>query len=317
MAVPRLEYGDLSKFLASMGVASIALSLTLPWLFLREDFDLLLTTEQRSELPAASIDVIEDRVRLVRWLIDMIPAVSVILFALGVVIIGVALRLMWRSYRRQERKQILELKELENRLSASDDDDEPSDATAPIGAAGRKAAVEALKMVPELALDESLELRSASRPQRETLRKASAWADAQQRAFDAEQAFVDRMLDTCADDFQVFHNRRLGAVEYDVIAASRAGDRPDMVYDLRLVAGGTSKDRLRQLALRFSERVGYYSTETGRDAKGILVLLADDAAKAALPQLVSAINGSADIKRRQVELWLVSHDDVPTLAFPT
>jgi len=50
----KFEYSDFYKFIASAGIALISLAVIVPWLFFREPFDLLLSTNELAYLSTAS-----------------------------------------------------------------------------------------------------------------------------------------------------------------------------------------------------------------------------------------------------------------------
>jgi len=50
-SMPQLEYGDCYKFVASAGMALVAGAVAVPWLFLREPFDLTIASSKLQTLP--------------------------------------------------------------------------------------------------------------------------------------------------------------------------------------------------------------------------------------------------------------------------
>ena len=57
----KFEYSDFYKFIASAGIALIILSAFVPWLFLREPFDLFQTESGISQLTPLAQEVIATR----------------------------------------------------------------------------------------------------------------------------------------------------------------------------------------------------------------------------------------------------------------
>ena len=80
----QFEYNDLNKFFVSVGVFLIGLTFLLPWLYLRENFNLLITEDNLNTLTTISRDVIEKRQTIVSVLSYIIPTISIGSFGYGI-----------------------------------------------------------------------------------------------------------------------------------------------------------------------------------------------------------------------------------------
>lgn len=89
--IQKLEYTDLNRFLVSIGLLMIVFSVFIQWLFLRENFDLLINTEELSRLTDRSVQILTKRQSNLIFLINVLPWISTIFGLLGIcsVIIGV------------------------------------------------------------------------------------------------------------------------------------------------------------------------------------------------------------------------------------
>ncbi|HBL75142.1 MAG: hypothetical protein A2W90_05675 [Bacteroidetes bacterium GWF2_42_66] len=86
----KIEYSDLNKFLVSIGVTLIIVAFILPWLYLKEPFDLSLTQEQISKLTNEAQKIIVIRQNFILRTINYIQYLSIGLFVSGLtsIIIG-------------------------------------------------------------------------------------------------------------------------------------------------------------------------------------------------------------------------------------
>jgi hypothetical protein len=89
----KLEFGDFYKFLVSLGSVLVALSLLLPWLFLRESFNALVSVSDISELTSSGQELVSHQqssalwfVRNASWISGGFAIVGVALLTLGLVL---------------------------------------------------------------------------------------------------------------------------------------------------------------------------------------------------------------------------------------
>src|SRR5258708_37724724 len=94
--MPQLEYGDYYKFRVSIGIALIIVSFGVPWLFLREPFDLLLENAQPLRLTPTAQVLIAERQHLLARVFWVVPWFSLASFVSGFTLALVAL-FQWRA----------------------------------------------------------------------------------------------------------------------------------------------------------------------------------------------------------------------------
>lgn len=80
----QFEYTDLNKFFVSIGIFLIGLTFLLPWLFFRENFDLLIKTEEFKNLTSTAQQIILQRQTLVSYFPISILGISTISFGFGI-----------------------------------------------------------------------------------------------------------------------------------------------------------------------------------------------------------------------------------------
>src|ERR1035441_3142434 len=95
----QLEYGDFYKFVASAGIALIAGAFAVPWLFLREPFDLTIDESKVKTLTPIARGAVMHRQQIVAGILPWLPWASVLLASLGFVLIICGL-VMWSTRQR-------------------------------------------------------------------------------------------------------------------------------------------------------------------------------------------------------------------------
>lgn len=95
----KVEFSDLYKFLTSVGLIIIASSFLIPWLFMKQEIGLLISESQYNELIESSKNLTDNRISLGLFITKVIPYISGVLFALGIIISGIGL---WNWKKKQD-----------------------------------------------------------------------------------------------------------------------------------------------------------------------------------------------------------------------
>jgi hypothetical protein len=119
----KIEYSDLNKFLVSIGVTLIIVAFLLPWLYLREPFDLTLTQDQISKLTQDAQAIITIRQSFILKTISYVRFASLGLFIAGLISVVIGL---WRWIKKQqdldERERIITATHKHNYKKLTDDE---------------------------------------------------------------------------------------------------------------------------------------------------------------------------------------------------
>lgn len=92
----KFEFGDLYKFIVSLGVVLITLSILAPWMFLREPFDLFRPEAEVNALSDVARAAVIKRQYAVSFIVGFIPWFSFIGSSLGMIFISSGLK-SWRK----------------------------------------------------------------------------------------------------------------------------------------------------------------------------------------------------------------------------
>lgn len=106
------EYSDLYKFIVSFGLILIAFAILLPWLFLRESFDSLVSASDIANLTPTAQTLITHRQNVALWIVQNIVWVSAIPASLGSVSLVGGLFLWQRKQKLTDTKDELETEKL-------------------------------------------------------------------------------------------------------------------------------------------------------------------------------------------------------------
>lgn len=96
----KIEYGDVNKFLVSIGIVLIGLSILTPYLYLKEDFGLLITTSEFNEYQKPIQELILDKQQKVAFIQIIVNWIPLILSISGIALITWGLR---RWFKRQSK----------------------------------------------------------------------------------------------------------------------------------------------------------------------------------------------------------------------
>ena len=108
----QFEYTDLNKFFVSIGVFLIGLAFLMPWLFFRENFDLLIKSNDLKSYTETAQHIIGQRQLLVSYFPITILVISGLSFGSGVFLLFRGIK-GWNKAERLER----EAKELSNKMA--------------------------------------------------------------------------------------------------------------------------------------------------------------------------------------------------------
>jgi len=108
----KIDYGDINKFLVSTGLVLISLSLVLPYLYLREDFGLYITTDQIDKLNETVKQLVLARQNQVIIIQKIIPWLCSLLFCLGITSSTIGLKRWFKRQMQIDKKYDLDIQKL-------------------------------------------------------------------------------------------------------------------------------------------------------------------------------------------------------------
>jgi hypothetical protein len=247
-----LDFSDYYKFVVSLGVLLIALALLLPWLFLREAFDLQVTAEAIGRLPIESQAILADRRFLAHIAIQVIPWISTVLAGSGGVL-AVAGLARWR------RRQLVR------------DEEE--------GLQVEKLRAEIRQLTPAEVASKGVKEAEAELPQTASARDGAESSEplpkfigTVNRYLWAESLVLERLARYLPRSRRLLANVQVGDSEFDAIVQSKGRDS-DVLVEVKYASARNVWNRLDGLLPKLSGRRAVYERLTGRRGRFLLVLV--------------------------------------------
>lgn len=246
----KVEYSDLYKFLVSLGVALLSLAVLVPWLFLREPFDLLVEDSTLVKLTPRAQSLISLRQERVEQLVSWLPRFSGICLVFGVIAIVAGLILWYRKIQRHVDQQIsLNVK----KTTAEIENLTPKEIL-------RKAEIEV----------DDQDTGAPHLPDRPIARDPISVT----RLIQNEKAVARRCEECLSGRYTVLSNKRVGKDEFDLILQSEVPTRPDYVVNIKTARNLMSVSVVQSNALITNLLANSYELGTKRPAEAILLLVA-------------------------------------------
>jgi hypothetical protein len=272
--VAQLEYGDYYKFIASAGIALIAGAVVVPWMFLREPFDLALEASKIPLLTQDSQNILHARQHLISVLIYALPKVSAGLLTAGVLLTVVGL-VGWHSRQFvRDKSEDLAAKKLEEELKALSP-----------------------KQIQEKAKNEVENVEQAADETEPAPFTALTSSSLVASALAVEQAVLDKLRYAVGPFGTVSGNQRLGSVEFDAIV--RTKNSPPIIIEMKYIRKGFNRGWLTNTISNLKLRMTIYTKTINEDVSG-LVLIVIATTNSPLSQRV--IEFEADLQEMHPEL---------------
>lgn len=239
----QLEYGDYYKFIASAGIALVAGALVMPWMFLREPFDLAIETSKIALLTPDAQNIIHTRQHLIATIINYLPLASGLMGTLGVVLTGLGL-CPWRSRQSvRDKSEDLQTEKLDKELKAM--------------------SPEQIETKAENGLGNEEELEPALM----TVQSRSAVSS----VLAVEQALLGRISLCLGSSIKVMSNQRLGNVEFDAIIRAKSSKR--IILEIKYIRKGFNRGWLSETITSLAARMALYTRTFDESASGLLLVV--------------------------------------------
>lgn len=257
----KIEYGDLYKFLVSVGVALVSLAILTPWLFFREQFDLLLTQEELDKLTPLGKVIIEYRQNLVFVFIQVIPYLSAFLaiFGLGLMIAGI--RLWWiRSQKSLDEQQQISTEILRQQLRKATQEE--------VAAKSIEEATEELAQQPSLIQEQQGEVSKSETSPYDEINKVA------HKALAIEATLVEQLNKCFEKDFDVLSEQRFSDFIIDAVLLPKDPFRKSYTIEIKYTTRRLSYNWLRENALRISNKNRLYQLDVNQIPIPVLIVVA-------------------------------------------
>ncbi len=240
----QFEYNDLNKFFVSVGIFLIGLTFMLPWLYLREKFDLEVKANDLEEFTEVAQNIIGRRQNITGWLSIIVPIISIISFLTGAFLTYIGIK-GWRKLQiiLEEREELIN-KEL----------------SAKIVQLSRTEKIEKVNQ----------ELQTQDEEIKSTPNEKTTFAS---KYIEAETKFYNRINLIYQDSYKISKDIRINENEYDILYRSPLKMEKDVIFELKYsesyLRGSYFFGALNQL----TSSLNYYQQNIKSNAIGRLVFL--------------------------------------------
>ncbi|WP_336234816.1 hypothetical protein [Achromobacter dolens] len=283
----KFEFGDLYKFVVSLGVVLISLAVLAPWLFLKEPFDLFRSEAELKTVTQVARDAIQNRQEAVAFVLRFIPWFSGMAFACGVAFIYIGLK-RWLA------NQVLldEQTRIEVELKKT---------------ALRDATKDEIEASNERKADEQEAVTRATPPNRKI--NGAIYAD-------IEAKVTRRLQEIYHNKFDVEANKMIGGVELDVLLRGKAMLTKDYIIEVKYIRRGFNYGWLKESFLKSIYARTIYSQLTNRLPNSVLLIVLDQEAGAVekYSSLVTRINDEALGRKGKDVITLLRKEELDSLS---
>lgn len=257
----KFEYSDFYKFIASAGIALITLAALVPWLFLREPFDLFKSVDEISKLTPLAQRVVATRQETIQNIFNFIPLFSIASFALGLV--GLVMGgVMW--YRKTQlfldKLAELNIKNLEKQLDVSSE---------------QEIKVQHEQEIKAQLADSQETLEHEATPELDEVLKPDNVNSIVQSAIRIEKKVTGLLVSCFSDTHTILPERRLGPITFDIIMASKTS-KPDYIFEVKYIRRGFKYAWLRDNTQKIVYANRSYQQETNRPAIPVLFIVGQE-----------------------------------------
>ena len=246
----KFEYGDFYKFITSLGIVLVGLSIMIPWLFLREPFDLFIKQDELFNLTPLAQSMIANRQALLNTLLRIIPWLSGAVFLLGSIAL-VAGGYLWAN---RTQKLIDELNKLNRELLKRQLEEIPP------------AEKEAMQI-------NEVELELENSQVEDLLVKDTAVKELVKSALEVEKNIATLFSKCLSSMYDVLQNRRMGSVIFDMVLVSKDQTLYDLIVEVKYVRKGFKYGWVRDNTIKLVYSSLLYQQETNREARSMLFII--------------------------------------------
>lgn len=247
----QFEYNDLNKFFVSVGVFLIGLTFLLPWLFLRESFDLLVKAEDLNKLTITAKTIIENRQALIGTYSWLIPIISSLSFIVGIFLIYKGIK-GWRKL-----QIIIETRE---------------DLT------NKKLTLEIVKMSETEKFEKvskDIEISQKENPLIEIPREKSKenYVALTQKYLEVERKLGELIRSSVNDKFKVYQDFMIDGNAFDLLLQSPLLLDKDIVFEIKYSSSRIGGQYFHQSLQQLRSSLEYYRQKSKSKTEGRLVFI--------------------------------------------
>jgi hypothetical protein len=291
MAIDKLEYGDLHKFLASLGLGFMVSAVVVPWLFLREPFDLQVETTKLAGVTDQARELIIYRQQVALLLVRAIPWFSGALLVIGLSLMIFGL-VGWRKRQAVvDRKSDLEVVKLAKEVR-----------NIPEGDLQEKVASEGAEVEdPELAFGEG---GRNNEPQGGA------------KYGEVERLLIERITSCLEETYRIRPHQQLGRAQFDLLLQAKDERKGDLVVEVKFTSDALDWRYVRANLLKTVYLCELYGRSVGRQSIPVIYFVAPRRCliKTNIPYLERKARREAKRLDIEIGMKILEEEDLPGLS---
>lgn len=291
----KVEFSDLYKFLTSIGLIFIASAFLFPWLFMKNELGIELSTEDYNSLIEKSKELADRRIDLNLTIVKLIPWISSSLLVLGLIMVFFGLKNWKKKQDVVDETENLNLFELRTKIQSL------------------KPAEVKHKAETEIEEEFTSEMNSKSKeeivsrdPQKNTSLRDSL--------LEMENRIFQKIIDYNTFQYKPMSNVKINdGNELDILLqAYNNRKKADVIIEIKYIQQFLNMGFIRETYQKVVELYGHYTRETKRKTKVILLIVIkeDIASTEEIDRFADAIDEYRDDISNIVELYPILDKDV-------
>ena len=286
----KFEYSDFYKFITSIGIVLISLSFLIPWLFLREPFDLLQRSDDVVLLTSLAQSIIHQRQLTIQTIIKLIPIFSAVSFTSGLFILIIGSRNWYRKTQMHlDRFNELNVKSLEQQLIS--------------------VSAEVVRVRQEQEIIEDLEAENIEENENKTSSDMSDKphpVNINKLVDSAVKVEKDLavLLDSCFEDTHiVWTDRKFGNVFFDIVMTSNSliiGEH--YVFEVKYIRSGFKYSWLRDNLFKIVYASQFFQEKTNTRTVPVLFIVVSDDVKSLSNDIVKRYSEKIQIEMKDFDI---------------
>lgn len=250
----KIEFGDINKFLVSVGLVLIGLAVITPYLYLKEDFGLNIESEKILKLDSEVQKIFTTKKNQISTIQSILPWSSSILFGLGVLISGIGINRWLKRQSKIDEKFDKEIQILDIEIQASTPEEKIENAK---------------QEVQEIELAEKLES--------ETKIVSSPQTKGYEIYMEIEKNLFQLFQNMKSPNFKVYQEPKIGDRFYvDILLKANSSKFSDRIIEIKYFRNQLAISTIKNALYQLNTYISYYGANTNKQVIPILLLVYKD-----------------------------------------
>ncbi len=277
----KIEYGDLYKFISSVGIMIIISPFVIAWFFLKEPFSWMLARMELSSLSENAQNFTIIREELLLFIISNIRIYFILSILVGIFMILVGIFLWVKRQRELDRNQTL----INNKLEQELKDMSPKE----IAENQVNSIEESYEKEVSNKIDNADNLKIKSEPNFFYKSNISEYVLIEDRVYNLFYELYN-------SKYAILKNKKIAKFEYDLILQNREPSKSDIIVEIKYMKSSFSRSRLIELKEKMEAYKSIYFNTLGKDVTAIIIIVVAEGqiSRSTMYHYMSMVNSQED-----------------------